>query len=193
MTAQGLRWVRSDRTVVRGPAGELREIVGVIADVTDQRERLARAEANAMTDPLTGALNRRGLPPRFATGRHALLGIAVIDLDGFKGINDRHGHAVGDAVLIEVVRRLKGLGKGRVVRLGGDEFALVAERADDAAIALVGRRIERVLGRPFLVAGLTLLIGASVGIASTRDGSLDIDALIRVADGQVYRAKRRPG
>ena len=191
MTAQGLRWVRSDRTVVRGPADDLREIVGVIADVTDHRERLARAEANAITDPLTGALNRRGLPPRFAPGRHALLGIAIIDLDGFKGINDRHGHAVGDAVLVEVVRRLKGLGKGRVVRLGGDEFALIAERADDAAIALVGKRIERAIARPFHVAGVTVTIGASVGVASTGDGSLDIDALIGLADGQVYRAKRR--
>lgn len=190
MTAQGLRWVRSDRTVERGPAGDLREIVGVVADMTDQRERLARAEANAITDPLTGALNRRGLPPRFAPGNHALLGIAVIDLDGFKAINDRHGHGVGDAVLVEVVRRLKGLGKGRIVRLGGDEFALIAERADDAAIALVGRRIRRVMARPFEVAGLTLTIGASVGVASTGDGSLDIDALIRAADGQVYRAKR---
>ena len=189
MTARGQRWVRSDRTVVRGAANDLREIVGVIADVTDQRERLALAEANAITDPLTGALNRRGLPPRFAAGRHALLGIAVIDLDGFKGINDCHGHAVGDAVLIEVVRRLKGLGKGRVVRLGGDEFALVAERAGDDAIAMIGRRIDRVMARPFLVAGLTLTIGASVGVAATDDGSLDIDALIQVADGQVYRAK----
>lgn len=193
MTTQGLRWVRSDRTVVRDASGALREIVGVIADVTDQRERLARAEANAMTDPLTGALNRRGLPPRFAPGRHALLGVAVVDLDGFKAINDRYGHAVGDAVLVEVVRRLKGLGKGRVVRLGGDEFALVAERADDAAIALVAHRIDRVLARPFPINGATLTIGASVGVASTSDGSLDIDSLIRVADGQVYRAKRRRG
>ncbi|WP_174286843.1 bifunctional diguanylate cyclase/phosphodiesterase [Sphingomonas bacterium] len=190
-TARGLRWVRSDRTVVYGPAGELREIVGVVVDVTDQRERLARAEANAITDPLTGALNRRGLPRRFAPGSHALLGVAVIDLDGFKAINDRHGHAVGDAVLVEVVRRLKGLGKGRVVRLGGDEFALIAERADDAAIALIRRRIERAMARPFVVAGLTLTISASVGVASTVDGSIDVDALIRVADGHVYRVKRR--
>ena len=149
-----------------------------------QLRRLADARRQARTDELTGLANRRALHEHSGRAVDALL---LVDLDGFKEINDALGHAAGDAVLQEVARRLT-LRAGPtdlIARLGGDEFALVpAPGADPDLVA--ARLLERI-GEPLEVAGITLRISASIGIAV---GS-ELPALLRHADIAMYEAKRR--
>ena len=149
-----------------------------------QLRRLADARRQARTDELTGLANRRALHEHVGRAVDALL---LVDLDGFKEINDALGHAAGDAVLQEVARRLT-LRAGPtdlIARLGGDEFALVLAPGADADL-VAARLLERI-GEPLEVAGITLRISASIGIAV---GS-ELPALLRHADIAMYEAKRR--
>jgi diguanylate cyclase (GGDEF)-like protein len=142
-----------------------------------QRLELTRL---SRTDPLTGCLNRRGLEERVA--RAIAVGkpfaVVTLDLDGLKRINDRDGHAAGDALLCATVERLGGTVRPNdaVGRLGGDEFALVLPGADRDAAALVVDRAARA-------------IPASFGLAAFPADGTTIDALFRRADAGVYAAK----
>jgi diguanylate cyclase (GGDEF)-like protein len=154
-----------------------------------QLQRLADARRQARTDDLTGLCNRRGLlelaAERLPSSEGALL---LLDLDGFKEINDVLGHAAGDVVLREVGRRLTQPG-AVVARLGGDEFALLlgpGERAETVARRLLAR-----VGEPLEVGGIALRIGASIGIAVHPEDGTDLAALLRHADIAMYEAKRR--
>jgi diguanylate cyclase (GGDEF)-like protein len=150
-------------------------------------------------DAMTGLANRAHLVA--SAERHLALagadpGVEVallfLDLDGFKPVNDQHGHEAGDAVLVEVARRLSLLAAPTVLpaRLGGDEFAVLvtgrtaARRAEDLA-----RLVTSCIERPFDVHGVEIRIGVSLGLAvSGRDGS-DVDAMLRAADERMYREK----
>jgi diguanylate cyclase (GGDEF)-like protein len=144
-----------------------------------ERQRHELAELSR-TDPLTGCLNRRGLEERVARAIAAGKPFAVVtlDLDGLKRINDRGGHAAGDALLCATVERLGGTVRPNdaVGRLGGDEFALVLPGADRDAAALVVERAARA-------------IPASFGLAAFPADGATIDALFRRADAGVYAAK----
>ncbi len=156
---------------------------------------LADARRQAMTDVLTGLFNRRWLfrelervlgssdPPRAA--------LMIVDLNGFKELNDTLGHQTGDAVLKMVGQRLLDAvqGLGRLARLGGDEFAVLS--ADIASAEECAVRIERGLSEGFVVGELTLSVTASAGIASCPDHGLDAVSLLRCADIALYDAKRR--
>lgn len=146
------------------------------------------------TDGLTGLSDRQWfrdrttamLATRDQTDQVAVL---MIDLDRFKAVNDGHGHPVGDALLQVVARRLRSAVRdGDVVsRLGGDEFA-VATQAGAAAEAM-GARLVDLLGRPYLIEGHAIVIGASVGIALGPQDGADTAALVRAADLALYQAK----
>ncbi len=171
------------------------------------RERRARLEAeeiaerftrDALHDPLTGLANRALFLDRLhhslvATGRHrAPLATVLLDLDGFKEINDSYGHAVGDELLCAVAKRLTEAVRSidTVARLGGDEFALVIEDVQENDKLAVIERINRALTAPFLVAGLPRQIGASIGMALSR-GNIDTPGdLLRRADMAMYASKR---
>src|SRR5690606_13352702 len=118
----------------------------------------------------------------------APVAVLLIDLDGFKPINDRHGHQAGDQVLVAVARRLDGLldGHGLAARLGGDEFAVVLPAAgpDPAALA---RRITEAVAEPIPVPGGPVTVGASVGVAVGLPH--DADRILRDADVEMYRTK----
>jgi diguanylate cyclase (GGDEF)-like protein len=155
------------------------------AELDAHREELARA---SRTDPLTGTLNRRGFEERLArelaqAARDARpLTLALLDLDDFKAVNDRDGHAAGDRLLCETVTRLEGALRpmDAIGRLGGDEFAAVlpGTGAEEAA-AVVGR----------LEAALAGHVPASFGQATFPVDGITAEALMHVADGGLYVEK----
>jgi diguanylate cyclase (GGDEF)-like protein len=154
----------------------------------------------AVTDPLTGAYNREFLMQRLpqeieaAAERDRALSVAMVDVDHFKSVNDHYGHSVGDVVLTEVARRLRGAIRGGdvLVRYGGEEFLAVLPKADAGRAWEVGERMrQRICERAFDVGdGLALLLRVSVGIAQWRTGEL-MPALIDRADTALYGAKDR--
>jgi diguanylate cyclase (GGDEF)-like protein len=164
-----------------------------------QREELQFALAHRAThDPLTELPNRAQALTLVTSALHRgrrsgeMTGLLFVDLDGFKGVNDGHGHAAGDTVLREVAARMRSLVRpGDVVcRLGGDEFVVLVEpvRAERDLMDLAGRLIAGI-GRPVDVDGVTVAVGASVGVAVSRDGGADADVLFAEAGTAASRAK----
>ncbi len=149
---------------------------------------------DAVHDPLTGIANRTLLRDRLhhaiAASRRGSGAAAVlfIDLDNFKHVNDRHGHGVGDQVLIELARRLGGAIRpgDTIARFGGDEFVAVCEGLDADAALAVGVRILEAVAKPLRAGHHTHLLSASIGVAV---GSSDADELLADADAAAYRAK----
>jgi diguanylate cyclase len=151
----------------------------------------------ARHDALTGLLNREGLfkaaGPHDAPPVRAGMTLLYLDLDGFKPVNDAHGHEAGDMLLIEVARRLRSLASQHalVARMGGDEFVIVDSLADGQPPQELAAAIARAIEQPFeLSRGLSVTIGASVGIANVSAEDTDIDAVLRLADTAMYDAKR---
>jgi len=151
-----------------------------------------REQAN--TDPLTGLLNRRAL---LTAAENAFaddpltVGLALIDLDGFKGVNDRHGHAAGDDMLIQIAARMRRtVGKDAVLaRLGGDEFALLQAGGDMAKLALDINHLLAALVPAFAIDGAKVTIGASAGIANAPADGTSLTDLFAAADATLYAAK----
>jgi len=151
----------------------------------------------AGTDPLTSIANRATLLARLrdrmtgrAGGKDAVT-LLLIDLDGFKLVNDRYGHLVGDRVLVEVAQRLEAATRSGdlVARFGGDEFAVLMDHGAPARTAEeVSARIREAVARPIQIGERSVLIGVSVGAAVTT-GAPDAHALLAGADAELYRAK----
>ena len=164
----------------------------------DLRELTAVLTERAVRDPLTGLANRALLEERLrgALARDARSGecsaVLFLDLDGFKEVNDTHGHAVGDAVLRTVADRLRGVVRpsDTVARLGGDEFVVLVERASDVAISALVPRVEEALSAPLEVHGRRLSVGVSIGVATSRQGEVEPQRLLSQADARMYDAKR---
>lgn len=165
----------------------------VLARITLQEQ----LRLSAMLDDITGLPNRRLFEERMQrfAGLDDLVGVAFIDLDGFKPVNDTLGHDVGDAVLREVASRIQGVVRAEdaVARYGGDEFVAVLHIPDSEVALLVAERIREAIARPYDTTDLP--ITASVGLAVAAHGS---DArvtakLVRLADQAMYRAKREGG
>lgn len=172
--------------------------VAFVRDVTESRALIERLQHLAAHDPLTGLANRAQLRAQAclaaaAARRHGhTAALLLLDLDDFKGINDTHGHPVGDRVLQVVAERLREAVRTDdvVARLGGDEFAVLLPRVESPADALrVADKLLIALGRPVQVEGLELAIGASVGVACCPQDAQDADALLRDADLALYAAK----
>lgn len=167
-------------------------------EVTEKLRSEERIVELARLDNLTGLSNRRHFHEEIeATIRDLAQGkefaVLWIDLDKFKDVNDTYGHPCGDALLCLVAERLRTSVRGTdfVARLGGDEFAIImrgAAACRDAAAALAGR-LCNMLSRPCEVAGHTVNIGASIGIAMSPDGGRSAEDLMRNADVALYRAK----
>jgi diguanylate cyclase (GGDEF)-like protein/PAS domain S-box-containing protein len=166
-------------------------------DVTERRALESELTHRAHHDPLTGLPNRalllRRLDEEMAASENARtrVGVAIVDLDGFKNVNDTLGHPAGDELLQVAAQRLLGCIRDGdlVARLGGDEFAVMMCGVDRAHAAAIARRMVDVLHEPFTVSGHQLTVGASVGVAH---GALDGTAhdLMRDADIAMYVAKR---
>jgi diguanylate cyclase (GGDEF)-like protein len=210
-----VRWLANQGEFVLSPGGEPLTLVGTALDVTEIREaedRLLEKEAQmrhrAYHDPLTGLPNRAMLLERLddSLGAHASVAVMLLDLDGFKRINDSLGHAVGDQLLARVAERLTSSVRGAggriksseprhpdtVSRLGGDEFAILLCGVDQAAAQTVADRVLESLTHVFRVDGRELRVSASVGIVMASWASNALDAL-RDADVAMYAAKDAGG
>lgn len=186
-------WVAANATLVRDDAGRPVHVLGQMRDVTERREHEAQLRHLANHDPLTGLVNRRGLAAALtahvARGRRygAAGALLVLDLDGFKHVNDTHGHHAGDALLADVAA---GLGERLretdvLARLGGDEFAVLlpVETAEQAEI--VARALVAVVRERGAAHGVTASLGVALVDATVTDG----DALLVRADRAMYAAK----
>jgi diguanylate cyclase (GGDEF)-like protein len=158
---------------------------------------------DATHDSLTGLPNRAALQRQLAgaleevaAGRSAGAAVMILDLDGFKDVNDTLGHQQGDQLLVEVGARLSGVvgSAGVVARLGGDEFAILLTGTRDQDRALrVGRRLLRALEQPVPLDGLEIEVGGSMGLAMAPEHASEAAALLKRADMAMYDAKASTG
>ncbi|WP_067863605.1 sensor domain-containing diguanylate cyclase [Nocardia shimofusensis] len=178
-------------SAVRDAHGQMRFLIGVAVDVTERKQLADRLWHDAHHDSLTGLPNRTLFFDRIAAAQ-APIGLCYVDLDGFKEINDRWGHAVGDTVLREVGQRLRGaVGSDELpARVGGDEFVVLVERCAGCAQlnALIGRLHEALI-EPIEVVDQRVRVGASIGSAFVRERPEVADELLRAADAAMYRDK----
>jgi diguanylate cyclase (GGDEF)-like protein/PAS domain S-box-containing protein len=165
--------------------------IGVITDVTDRVLMEQELRHAAFHDPLTGLANRALLRTRLdSLDPAAEMSLLLLDLDGFKAVNDSLGHAIGDQVLLEVARRLARSCRPSdlLFRLGGDEFVALVEGGQERAVGLADRFL-RLLSEPVALPDREVTLGCSIGIASpSPDGS---DSALRDADIAMYVAKSR--
>jgi diguanylate cyclase (GGDEF)-like protein/PAS domain S-box-containing protein len=189
--------LRDEGVIVLDEQGEPIYLQGYLLDITEQREAEEQLRQLALYDPLTGLANRAFFHERL---RHAIklrhaegqaTGLLYIDLDDFKGINDRWGHDLGDEVLHEIGRRIEHSVRpgDTAARLGGDEFAVVLTEpvTPDDAVG-VAERLLAEIGRPLETGSGPLYTGASIGIAFGSDD----ETLLTQADLAMYRAKSNP-
>ena len=192
--------------VSRGPGAALFQederdtveaLVTVAGNALERQRLMADMTWLARFDPLTRLANRPTFVDRLAHALHlvrrrqGLLAVLYCDLDGFKGVNDRFGHEIGDQVLIEVASRLQATLRvaDTPARFGGDEFVVLAEDVPDPAEAVrLGERIVAAISAPIAVHGHFVTLGVSIGIAATT-GDAEAEVLLHDADMAMYRAK----
>ena len=202
------RVARGRRTVLDISIGGTRVagqplFVLVLRDVTERRDREQALQTIAFEDELTGVLNRRGLfekvpqaDRRKSRRRRDGFGVLLVDLDGFKSLNDTHGHAVGDVVLRAVAARLVAnlRGEDAVARWGGDEFVVVLpDIADRCSLAAAARKLGHVLASPYAIGATTKEVGFSIGAALFPVDGRDFDQVLAAADRALYAAKANGG
>jgi two-component system CheB/CheR fusion protein len=177
------------------------KVIGAVMTLVDSTERQRRQKEvwrQANFDHLTGLANRslfadrleRALLLQARTGGRAA--VLFIDLDGFKPVNDRFGHAAGDAVLIEIAQRLQAITRESDIaaRFGGDEFVLgLTELAADLHVEQVVRKVLDAIEMPCNVGDNPILLSASIGIAMFPSDSDRTETLLLMADEAMYRAK----
>lgn len=176
------------------------EIAGVVVTLHDVGDRKALEQQlmhRALHDPLTGLANRALFADRLHHARSfgmrdaTRFAVVIADLDDFKIVNDRLGHATGDQVLIEAARRLRAAVRGTdtAARLGGDEFAVLLEAIpDEATASSMADDLRRAIEQPFTVRGREIHLHASIGVALS-DAGLTEDEVLRQADLALYHAK----
>jgi diguanylate cyclase (GGDEF)-like protein/PAS domain S-box-containing protein len=194
------RWCETETTVTS--LVDDADIRGLVLNTRDISERKRLEDAlthQAFHDHLTGLANRVLFRDRVAqalahTGYASRVGVLFLDLDGFKGVNDTQGHAVGDQLLGLVAERLAHCVRpgDTVARLGGDEFAVLVHGADcGKAVVWVADRVRHAISQPFVLDGREISIRVSTGIAVNDVPYQSADALLRNADVAMYRAKAR--
>jgi diguanylate cyclase (GGDEF)-like protein/PAS domain S-box-containing protein len=184
---------------VRNPSDEITHFVAIFADITLIKQHQQRLEHLAHFDALTQLPNRILLADRLQLAMaqterdKKMLAVCYLDLDGFKPVNDEHGHAAGDRLLIEVAQRLRQCVRAgdTVSRLGGDEFVLLfAGISDVHECSHAASRVLAALSTPFAISGTSIAISASIGVTLYPTDGSDADTLLRHADQAMYTAKQ---
>ncbi|MDR3496151.1 MAG: sensor domain-containing diguanylate cyclase [Ancalomicrobiaceae bacterium] len=179
--------------------GNVTHHVAFFSDITLQKEGHARMQRLAHYDALTGLGNRLLMRDRLSQAMAAAklagryVAVLFIDLDRFKTVNDEFGHGVGDALLISVAARMKAiLGfDDTIFRQGGDEFIVILPNIEHIdGVKFLARRLVHEISRPFQLTDLGVEVGASIGISIYPIDATSIDALLEMADLQMYQAKR---
>ncbi|RZS58358.1 diguanylate cyclase domain-containing protein [Sphaerotilus mobilis] len=180
--------------------GQVIGVVTVLHDVTEAHALALQLAHRAQHDALTGLPNRLLLHDRLvqalqmARRQRRVLALMFIDLDGFKGVNDRLGHASGDALLCQVAGRLleQLRASDTACRLGGDEFVVLLPQVESVIDAgRVAHNLLEAISRPYALAGTVVQVGASIGVACHPEAGYDESALMRNADSAMYEAKQR--
>lgn len=193
-----LYWVDTVITPQLGPDGRPLSYMAIRVDITARKEAEARLSIAATRDSLTGLLNRSALLDQVKTMVHAneqqnCFSVHLLDLDGFKTINDSLGHNAGDDLLKQVASRLRSLAgtEDLVARLGGDEFAVIrcSEGPTRESAVRMGRRIVKALAEPFHIDGHCLTVSGSVGIALYPEHGRTAEDLLKRADLALYEVK----
>ena len=169
-------------------------VVVQFRSITHYKNVLRQAVEMMNHDDLTGLPNRRHLKSRFWVLRRQSVPMALLyfDLNGFKAVNDSHGHEMGDRVLSVIGQRLKqNVRPGEIVaRLGGDEFAVLLAGADLNAVDRVAERLLQAVEEPIHLEGVSIRLGASVGAALHPLHAESFEALLGYADARMYEQKR---
>lgn len=188
-------------SAVRDPADRITQFVALFTDITEQKEQQTQLEHLAHFDALTGLPNRVLFNYRlnqstaYADRHGTQIAVAYLDLDGFKPVNDTHGHAAGDLVLQKVAERMQAClrDEDTLARLGGDEFALVLESVK--VPENLGGLLKRLLGvvnEPVIWEGHRLQVTASIGITFyPQTPVIDVSQLLNQADEAMYLAKEQ--
>lgn len=191
VTHRGTRRVIRVTASVEAENGVAVRLFGMKQDITDERAMLDRMRYMATHDAMTGLANRAQFQSRLADAGRPLGGLLLLDLDGFKQINDTHGHLAGDACLRAVAARLSTVcaGMDMVARIGGDELAVVLPPSVDIAdVTAMAATIVGASGDPIAFGGGTLSMSASIGGAFVRATDTP-ESLFARADAALYAAK----
>lgn len=195
-----IRWLHELAEIEHGEDGKPVSFFGILQDITERKELEWKLQALASTDALTGLLNRREFDEQLARALVRIsrtgtaLALLVIDMDGFKRVNDEFGHDAGDTVLKMAAERIEGeLRKSDIAgRMGGDEFIVFLEGKETReSAALVAGKLVDALNAPYqLPDGGVITLSASMGVALAPDDGEDLGAMFSKADAAMYKAKK---
>lgn len=198
-----LHWLRETGNVIKDATGTPLKMMGVVRDITEEKAWASEMHQLAHRDALTGLPNRLVFEDRLrqalerARRHNTRAALVFIDLNNFKAVNDRQGHAAGDQVLVATARRLRAALResDSVARIGGDEFVVILEELApgaplEAEASRIGEKILTALAMPHDSEDIQQRIDASLGIAVFPDHAPSMDRLIHIADLAMYEAKR---
>lgn len=195
----GVRWYELIGNLSRNAEGRPEQLAGIAVDISQRKEEEGRLQAEATTDPLTGIMNRRMFDRilREHVVKTAVSGtpftLLLLDIDYFKGLNDKYGHALGDDVLRYFTALCQeNLRENDIIaRLGGDEFAILLPGVRKDTASNVGERIRRyAVSKPFQSGSTRIYMTTSIGLAVFDDGTISPEALMKSADKALYAAKK---
>jgi diguanylate cyclase (GGDEF)-like protein len=187
-----------NRTATRTPASLARENARLLRKVAELERLAAESRERAYHDTVTGLPNRALLLERLNQAlllgmrKNMAVGVLMVDLDGFKGVNDRFGHRMGDLLLKQVATRIQGCirASDTACRYGGDEFVIMVPQARGVEEThAVKRKLAVQLSRPYELGEHLVMVGASIGTAVFNGQETSCDALIHAADMAMYAAK----
>lgn len=192
-------WILLNVSAVRDSTGHASHLVFQFQDITERKTEEERLVHNVFHDALTGLPNRalfmdrlRLATERARRRKDQIYAVLFLDLDGFKAINDRLGHIVGDQLLIQISRRLKACLRttDTIARLGGDEFTILLEDLNDERESLrIVERLQKELALPFKLGASEVQVTASIGLTWSNPKYERAEEILRDADMAMYRAK----